>query len=224
MFIDSKNVYSVSIIGCGDIGYKYDRGKSVQGAFSHFRSFYTSPYFQIVGVSDINEEIINEINEKFNIPAYNDFRILIEKVPADVVVVATPDQTHATILKKIVYSYPRVVICEKPLASGLNEVESLVQTYDLENVGLAVNYYRRYLNEYVEIGRQISSGEVGNVQSVVIYYSRGFIHNASHYIDLIFWWFGEPTDILVESIRKGLSADDPTLSVLLKYQRGLEVR
>ncbi len=224
MVINSKNVYSVCIIGCGDIGYKYDRNKSVQGALTHFKSFYTSPHFKIVGVSDINVEITNEINDRFNIPAYDDFRTLIKMVHADVVIVATPEFTHTPILNEVVCAHPRVVICEKPLASRLGEVESLIETYDSENVALAVNYHRRYLKEYVEIKQQISMGKLGNVQSVVIYYSRGFIHNACHYIDLILWWFGKPIDIIPEGITNGLSPDDPTLSILLKYQNGLDIR
>ena len=217
-------IYSVAIIGCGGIGYQYNRSHKRQGALSYFRVFHTSPNFRVVGIADVDDEIRDEIHQQFNVPGYRNVQELLESRHADVVIVASPEDTHASILREVLGFHPKLVFCEKPLACTLDEVENLVKAYENENIALAVNYSRRYLRVYEEVRQNISSGKLGTIQSVLVYYSRGFLHNASHYLDLFLWWFGEPDEIRVEDRREGLSKDDPTLSVWLKYAPETEIR
>ena len=221
---EPDKIYSTVLIGCGGVGYLYGRHQQYGPFLSHFHAIDASPHFRIDGISDIDEGIRNEIRNKFEIPAYEDYLALLDEIRPDVVVVATPEKNHASMLKQIILFKPRLVFCEKPLACNLAEVEELTDEYRKNGIQLVVNYSRRYLREYLEIKQNILSGEFGEIQSVLVYYSRGFLHNASHYLDLMLWWFGEPDEVIGEGQRKGLTKDDPTRSVLLKFSSGTEFR
>ena len=178
----------------------------------------------MVGISDIDKINRNEIQKKFNIPCYEDFKELLENISAEVIVVATPENTHSSILREILNFNPKLVFCEKPLATTLGEVKALAKAYEKINTALIINYNRHFLKEYCQIKQSLLAGELGTIQSVLFYYSRGFLRNASHNLDLVLWWFGEPDDFIIEGQRKGITENDPTLSLLLKYSSGTEIR
>ena len=77
-------IYSVAIIGCGGIGYQYNRSHKRQGTLSYFRVFHTSPNFRVVGVADVDDEIRDEIHQQFNVPGYRNVQELLESRHADV--------------------------------------------------------------------------------------------------------------------------------------------
>jgi predicted dehydrogenase len=87
--------------------------------------------------------------------------------------------------------------CEKPLALSYEDVQQIVSLYKEKNIYLQVNFTRRFLKEFYEIEKIISDGKLGQLESVTFYYSRGLIHNASHYLDLINWFIGETEQNLV---------------------------
>lgn len=219
-----KRKYAAALIGCGGIGYRYDRNRSDARTLTHFRALRASGRFEIGAVVDPDDGIRAEVERDYGIKSYRDYRELVAGGPFDLVVVASPDDTHTEILTALLKFRPRLVFCEKPLARSLQELESLASRYADAGIGLAVNYTRRFLAEFSDIKRRIDEKNLGRVSSVCIYYSRGFEHNACHYLDLLHWWFGAPERIIVEGSRSGLNANDPTLNVFLGYKQGLEVR
>lgn len=219
--------HTVALVGCGGIGYAFGRARKDgmgHGALSHFQAFATNPGFRIVGVADPDPAARREIAEGHGVPAFAEAGELLAACPADVVVIATPDHTHPALLRQIAQFRPRAVLCEKPLAQSLAEAEELAKLYEDAGIALCVNYSRRFLPEYAAMRELLASGGLGRLQSVLIYYSRGLRHNASHYLDLLLWWFGGPQTIQTGGRRPGLSPDDPSLSLTLSYPDGLEVR
>lgn len=96
---------------------------------------------------------------------------------ADVAVVATPDDAHYDILKRLA-EYPlRLVICEKPLCTDLQQAREIVGLYKAKKIPLMVDYTRRYLPEYDKLKAY------GNPISGFLTFNRGWLHTATHGID-----------------------------------------
>lgn len=222
------NKYSAAIIGCGDIGYRFDADWSDgrEGALTHFRAIKNSDKFDLISVAEKNKETLDIISSNSNVSCYEDYYdMLIEQKP-DVIAIVTNDESHYKILNDILNikdCNAKFVFCEKPLALNSSEIESVCRNYSKAGIPLQVNYTRRFLSEFIEIKKDIDQKKTGRIESVTFYYSRGLVHNASHYIDLALWYFGEPDDVVSFSSKKGISDSDKSLSFILKYNKGPEL-
>jgi len=216
--------YSVAIIGCGDIGFLFDCNKKTNGALTHFKAFNDSKFFEVKAVAEKKSSIRNLITKNFKIPAYEDYEKMLIENKFDVITIATNDDSHFEILKKIVAHKPGLVFCEKPLAINYEDANEIVSLYEKNKIHLQVNFTRRFMKEFMDIKKNIAGKKLGWVESVTFYYSRGLTHNASHYLDLINWYIGETEKNIVKiSEKEGLGGDD-TVSFNLMYPGGTEVR
>lgn len=216
--------FSVSLIGCGKIGFLYDYAKRNGVPLTHFTNFYESRNFSLEAVVDPNERILKIIEKKFKIKTYTDYSQFLQAGVTDVVCVASPDDTHSEILEELAHYRPKLVFCEKPLALNSEDARHIIRLFEKKKIPLLVNYSRRFIKEYADLKRLIENKSLGKIQSLLIYYSRGLMHNGSHYLDLILWYFGQPDDIGYESERPGLYGGDTTINCSMFYKSGLEVR
>ena len=216
--------HGVVLLGCGGIGYRFGKGWKGAGALSHLHAILAQPRLCLLGVADPDPEVRAEITRLHGLPAFATAQELFSACPAQAAVIAAPDRTHPELLRLAAGHGLRAVLCEKPLAGSLAEAEELVGLLERAGALLCVNYSRRFLPEYVDMRRRMAAGDLGRLESLLVYYSRGFRHNASHYLDLLLWWLGEPERVRVDGKRPGIAPDDPTLSVTLAYADGLEAR
>ncbi|MGB4137774.1 MAG: Gfo/Idh/MocA family oxidoreductase [Microbacterium sp.] len=80
----------------------------------------------------------------------------------DVVDVCVPTHAHAEVAVAAAEA-GRHVICEKPLAGGIEEARRIERACAEAGVRLFVGHVVRYFPEYEEIGRSVADGEVGDV-------------------------------------------------------------
>ncbi|MEO6695333.1 MAG: Gfo/Idh/MocA family oxidoreductase [Ignavibacteria bacterium] len=217
--------FSVSIIGCGDIGFSFDHNKKTEGALSHFKAFNSSEYFEVKAVAEIKKDVRDIIENEYKISVYDDYKRMLNENKFDVIVIATDDSSHFEILKNIIPYKPKLVFSEKPLALNFEDVKEICDLYEKSKIHLQVNYTRRFLKEFYEVEQFIKSKRIGELESATFYYSRGLIHNASHYLDLVNWYIGETEKNLIKiSEKAGISSDDNTVSFDIFYENGLEIR
>lgn len=217
--------YSAGIIGCGDIGFLFDHKKKFKGALTHFKAFNDSDKFELKAVAEINRETGKIISMESKVSVYHDYKEMLNESKFDVISVATNDESHYEILIELVKYKPKLVFCEKPLALNLKEIKNLVSLYKKNKILLQVNFTRRFMKEFNELEKIIKNNELGNIESATFYYSRGLIHNASHYIDLVNWYIGETEKNLIKiSVKEGISKTDDTVSFNLMFKSGMEVR
>jgi predicted dehydrogenase len=63
---------------------------------------------------------------------------------------------------------------------------------------------------------------MGNIQKVVVYYTKGICHNGSHAVDLLVDWFGLADDMQVFGSHIDFAADDATVDARL-LMRGVPI-
>lgn len=84
---------------------------------------------------------------------------------SDGVLLATPTNTHPALLREaIAAGVP--TLCEKPIASDLAEMSSLVDEIEASGVEVLVGFQRRFDPAVFELHRRIRAGEVGDVYLV----------------------------------------------------------
>ena len=131
----------------------------------------------------------------------------------DAVIICTPNGLHHVSAIEAA-NLGKHVLCEKPIDITLKSIDNMITACRNNNVRLGVAYQRRYSSDNPIVKKLIDSGKLGQIFSVDLsvknyrddaYYNsspyRGtygidgggpFIQQASHYIDLYYWFFGKP--------------------------------
>ena len=114
-------------------------------------------------------------------------------IDTDIIVIATPEETHAPILSAILaYKHPKLVFCEKPLTTSLALANQMVSFCKNKKVSLCVNNTRRWEQSWQEAISIAKSGKYGAVKHFHGEYSGDPWRVGSHMADLVNW-FGAPS-------------------------------
>lgn len=211
-----------AIIGCGAIGSEFADDPLMSGnIYSHAEAYVRCKATQLAAVCDIDPAKALRCAQRWNAGAvYVDHHVMLAEQRPQLVSICTPDSTHAAILQEVLHcDSVRGVLCEKPLATDLAAAERLVRCADERGVVLAVNHGRRYAENIRNLRLYLASGAIGTIRAVTGWYTKGALHNGSHWFDLLRLLAGE-----VQCVRawNGLreSSSDPTLDVLLVLHAG----
>lgn len=212
--------YRAAIIGCGLIGSAI-RGDASVGIYTHAGAYTACPHTDLVAVCDQDSERVARSGAHWKVAArYADAaRMLADQAP-DIVSVCTPDATHYELLKAALETPGvRAVLAEKPLAQTIEQAQELVRLAEANHIVLAVNYGRRFAPSHIAIRDFLLSGGIGTLQNVGGYYTKGLLHNGTHWLDLARFWCG---DVAWTEARDALGEDgpDPTLDVTLGFAGG----
>src|SRR3989449_9487421 len=83
----------------------------------------------------------------------------------DLVVIATPNASHHPIAKQCLLAGRHVVV-DKPFTTTVAEAEELVRLGKAKRRGLSAYHNRRYMGDFVTLGRLLSEGVLGRVTTV----------------------------------------------------------
>jgi len=138
-------------------------------------------------------------------------------VEFDAVIVCTPNGHHHVSAIEAA-SLGKHVLCEKPIDISLDSIDQMITSCKENKVKLGVAYQRRFSSDNPIVKQLIDENKLGKIFSVDLavknyrddgYYNsapyRGtykidgggpFMQQASHYIDLYYWYFGKPNKLV----------------------------
>jgi predicted dehydrogenase len=115
----------------------------------------------------------------------------------ELAVIAAPTGRHAGLLREVLAAgQVRLVLCEKPLAPEPEAARAMIADCAAQGVQLFVNYFRRSLPGAIEVRRRLDDGRIAAGGKAVSWYGKGFVHNGSHFLDLLRYWLGEVRSVL----------------------------
>lgn len=214
---------STLVIGLGKIGMGYDlTSPEKDWVLSHSRAISLHPGYHLAGGVDTISEQTTEFSRNFKIPAYSSIQSLPEGFATDLVVIATPTETHHSVLREVLSLYnPRVVVCEKPLSYDFSQAKDMVQICNDKGIDLVVNFPRRADPAVKKIGEIIRGGTLRRRLTGVAQYGKGLIHNGSHLVDLLSFWFGDLTiDRVKVSEAPKVNSIDPSANFRVTFSKG----
>jgi len=143
------------------------------------------------------------------IAAYDDFGRMLEEVRPDILCVATRQTQHAAQVEAAVAAGVRGVLCDKPLATSLAEVERIVGACREANVPLAFGLDRRWTGRYRWAREVVAGGAVGQVAGVIAYSLQNLINHGCHWYDVALALAGDPEVAWVSGLVDDVSAEPP---------------
>ena len=184
---------SCLVIGLGNIGALYDiHLDRRQYVLTHARAISLLSGFDLVAGADQSSYNRKTFTEHYSVPAFEDFVEPIKKFEPELIVIATPTETHKEVLEQVLSIHvPKTILCEKPLAYCLSDAQKMVNLSAEKCVDLLVNYIRRCDPGVLAARELILSGELQPPFRGSLGYNGGLYNNATHLVDLMEFWFGE---------------------------------
>ncbi|MBS1582763.1 MAG: Gfo/Idh/MocA family oxidoreductase [Bacteroidetes bacterium] len=192
-----------AVVGCGHIGKR------------HAEMIQRNPESELVALCDVRPKAELGL-DAYAVPFFNDLSAMLDAVPGiDVVSVCTPNGLHAP-MSIAALDRRKHVVCEKPMGLSKASCEAVIHKalqVHRHVFGVMQNRYSppsRWIKEMVE------SGRLGDIHLVQVncywnrderYYKPGgwkgtadldggtLFTQFSHFIDIMYWLFGDITDI-----------------------------
>jgi predicted dehydrogenase len=163
--------------GVGLIGY---------GAIArdHAAAIAATPGLSLAGVCDLSAERREQAAREWSVPAHARASELLADGEVGLVVVGTPPSAHTDAVLSALQAGKHVV-CEKPFALRLEEVDRMMDAAASRHRLLTVYQSRRWDPDYLAMLDVVRSGGIGDV-----FYMESFIGGFSHPCD--YWHSHEP--------------------------------
>jgi scyllo-inositol 2-dehydrogenase (NADP+) len=123
--------------------------------------------FKIKYVVDPLEHMRKNAEEKFGCETFAEHTALFDKKDIDLVVNATPSYLHVPYTKAFLERGFNV-LCEKPLAKKVSDVDDLIATAKKNNVLFAIFQQSRFAAYYQKVREIIDSGILGRILQVSV--------------------------------------------------------
>ena len=117
---------------------------------------------RIVGVADSNPAIANRVARTIGADAFDSVDALLDAVDLDAVIICTPPVTHAEIALRAL-AHGVGVLCEKPLAIGVDAAQSMVAAAAAAAVPFTMATKFRFVEDVVRARELMASGVLGEV-------------------------------------------------------------
>ena len=148
---------TASVIGCGHGG-----GLSLDAAFS-------SSSYELIAAADPSVDARKRVAERFpNARLFADYREMLAECRTDVVCIATPAPSHASIAREVLHCNPKGLLLEKPLACDVPTAEELLREVRDGACPVVVPHGMLVLPAAQEIKARIRRGDIGEIVTVEV--------------------------------------------------------
>ncbi len=181
---------------------------------THFSILNNHPSVKITCVCDQSRTMLKILKKYLDITTYSDHKEMIEKEHLDFVVISTPSNSHAEIIRYAL-DHNLHIFTEKPLALTEKEGREIVDKIEGRNLVNQVGYVNRFNEVFMEAKNLVNTGIIGEVRSFCSeMYGATILKDAknnwrgkksagggclyefaSHCIDLVLYFFGKPVQV-----------------------------
>ncbi|MFC6333678.1 Gfo/Idh/MocA family protein [Paenibacillus septentrionalis] len=226
----TTNKLRVGVIGCGAIAQR-----------RHLPEYLARHDVEIVAVCDFSEERANQVKEQFGAQyAITSTEQLLAFDEIDAVSVCTPNQFHAAVSIQAMKA-GKHVLCEKPMATTIEEAREMVKAAEENGVYLMVGHNQRLMPVHQKAKEMLKLGKLGKVLTFATTFGHSGPENWSvdgakswffnkdqafvgamgdlgvHKADLIAWLIDDPiaeVSALVGTLHKEIPIDDNAIFLL----------
>jgi predicted dehydrogenase len=143
---------------------------------------------QIAACADQRQKAIDELAGKYSIPdsgRFTDAIIMIESTKPELLVIATTAPSHRELVEAAAKNGARAILCEKPMATSLNDCVAMMKACEVAGIRLAVNHQMRFMEQYTVPKYLVNSDKFGGLGSVLVSAGNfGMAMNGTHYFEM----------------------------------------
>jgi UDP-N-acetyl-2-amino-2-deoxyglucuronate dehydrogenase len=227
----TEKIYNISIAGCSKV------------AHLHAKAIGNIPNARLAGVWNRSFEKADAFAAQYETTAHKDVSAMVKENNTDLVIVCTAHPYHKQPAVEAAMAGTNVLV-EKPLASGLNDCDDIINACKANNVKLGVISQRRWYEPVKRVKSAILEGKIGKPVLGVItmlgwrdkaYYDsdkwRGswktegggvLVNQSPHQLDLLLWYMGEVDEVygIWRNMNHPYIEVDDTAAAIIKFKSG----
>lgn len=143
-----------AVIGVGSIGQHHAR------IYSQLKNS------QLVGVADLDLDAARRIGTHYDVPAYENYRELLENEKPEAVTVAVPTIKHESVVSDALDAGAHALV-EKPITATIAEGQRLIEKARALNRQLMVGHIVRFNPATQMLKSKLDAGELGRIFQIV---------------------------------------------------------
>jgi len=198
---------------------------------NHARVYTEIAQAKLVGVADANPQMGQQIATKYSVPAYVDYRELLDREKPDVVTVAVPTRYHREVAETVMAAGADVLV-EKPIAATVEDAQALIDCAEALGRRLMVGHIVRFSPVIRALKEHLAAGELGKIFQMVCRRVGPFpsrvqdvgvvVDLAPHDLDVMRFISGsEPIRVYAETQQKIHTDYEDLLAALLSFDNGM---
>lgn len=227
-----SRTYGFAVVGCGVI------------SDTHLDAIRALPNAEIIAVCDNREAAARVKGEQYGVAWYADLAEMLKRDDIQVCNIVVPSGLHAKLGIQCIEA-GKHVICTKPIDITLESIDALIAAAERHQVLVGATHQARNYAVYRRLKDAIDEGRLGKLlygNAIVPwyrteeYYSDGWhgtkkldgggalINQSIHYIDLLIWMMGNPTQVFGFADNLGhrsIEVED-CASAVLKFESGAQ--
>jgi predicted dehydrogenase len=138
---------------------------------------------------------------------YDDYARMLDEVRPDIVCLSTRQTMHAAQLEEAVEAGVKGIVCDKPLATSLEEADAMLARCREAGVPLAFALTRRWDQAYQRLCQLVAEGAVGTVTGVIAGGVPNLINHGPHWYDVALALAGDAEPRWVSGLVDDVSAE-----------------
>jgi dTDP-4-amino-4,6-dideoxygalactose transaminase/predicted dehydrogenase len=176
----ARGTARAAIIGCGQI------------APDHLSGYQESGLATVVAVSDIRPAAMAScLTHHPSVRAFRDYCVMLDETKPDVVSICTWPQHHLEVLRDVVQRGVKGIICEKPMALRMSDIEEMVLLCQTAGVKLAIGHQYRFHPYFIHAARLIAQNALGKIVGVRGNIKDSVANNGPHLLDTMRFVLGD---------------------------------
>lgn len=165
---------SVAIIGAGRI------------APTHIDAWQESGRARVAAIADVDPASLAKTLDRYPaLRAFRDCRQMFKEIAPRYVSICTWPQSHRELVNMAVKQGVKGILCEKPLALSMAEVDEMVRVCEQAGVSLAGGHQYRFHPFYIMARTMIARGQLGRISRVAGTIKSNLANNGPHLLDTI---------------------------------------
>ncbi|MBX9623569.1 MAG: DegT/DnrJ/EryC1/StrS family aminotransferase [Gemmataceae bacterium] len=171
----------VAVVGAGEI------------APDHVAGYEAGPAARVVAVSDLRPAALAKALDRWpSVRAYRDYARMLREAKPDLVSVCTWPQSHAEIVARAAAAGAKGILCEKPMALRLADMDAMIAACQEHGVKLAVGHQYRFHPHFVWAAGVVRDNLLGELRGVRGHITSTLANNGPHLFDTVRFVLGDP--------------------------------
>jgi predicted dehydrogenase len=124
---------------------------------------------ELVAIADLDEKRLKRLQKKHpQVTVYTNYKEVLRRSDIDTVHICLPHHLHAKIGVETLEA-GKQVLCEKPIATTLEEADAMIQAARARGVILMVAENQRFLPAHIRIKELLDAGIIGEPKLIITY-------------------------------------------------------